>query len=321
MQRFFNIAANTFLESIRQPIYGVVLLATALLLVLNVSLAGFTLEDDDKLLLDLGLSTLLMGGLFLAIFSATGVLTREIENKTVLTVVSKPISRPVLILGKYAGLIASLVAAFYLCFLVFLLTMRHKVLQNSSDPWDGPALTFGIGAVALAFLIAAFCNFFYGSEFSMLAVALSVPLLTIGVVLTGFWNKTWEPQTFGKETFYPDLFVSAFLVFLSVMVLAAVALTVSTRFSQVMTLLICVLVTIAGLISDFLLGEAAQTSLTAGVAYRAVPNLGYYWVLDAVNSGLPVPGQYVGLVTAYTCCIVVGILSVGIALFQTREVG
>ena len=85
VQRFLAIAINTFVETIRQPIYGVLLLATFAMLILNVSLAGFTLEDDNKLLLDLGLSTLMLSGLFLSAFSATGVLTREIENKTVLT--------------------------------------------------------------------------------------------------------------------------------------------------------------------------------------------------------------------------------------------
>ena len=76
-QRFQTLASNTFLETIRQPIYGVILLATALLMILNVSLAGFTLEDDDKLLLDLGLSTLLLSGLFLSAFSAAGVLSLQ----------------------------------------------------------------------------------------------------------------------------------------------------------------------------------------------------------------------------------------------------
>ncbi|MFQ5495005.1 MAG: ABC transporter permease, partial [Phycisphaerae bacterium] len=90
LQRMLTVAWATFIETIRQPIYGVILLATAILMVLNVSLAAFTLGDDNKLLLDIGLSTLLLSGLFLSAFSAAGVLGREIENKTVLTVISKP---------------------------------------------------------------------------------------------------------------------------------------------------------------------------------------------------------------------------------------
>ena len=57
-QRFYAVACNTFVETIRQPIFGVILLVTAAALILNVSLASFTLatgtEDDRKL----GLETL-----------------------------------------------------------------------------------------------------------------------------------------------------------------------------------------------------------------------------------------------------------------------
>ena len=46
-QRFIALARNAFLETIRQPIFGVILFVTALLMVFNVSLAAFTLDDDD----------------------------------------------------------------------------------------------------------------------------------------------------------------------------------------------------------------------------------------------------------------------------------
>ena len=114
--KLLAISINTFLETIRQPIFGVVLATTLLLMMLNVSLAAYTLDDDDKLLTELGLSTLLLSGLFLASFSATSVLTREVEVKTVLTVISKPVSRWLFILGKYLGLLAGLALAFYICF-------------------------------------------------------------------------------------------------------------------------------------------------------------------------------------------------------------
>ena len=321
LSRFYTIAANTFLETIRQPIYGVVLFAAALLMILNVGLAGFTLEDDDKLLLDLGLSTLLLSGLFLSVFSATGVLTREVENKTILTLVSKPVSRPTLIAGKYAGLLAALAVAFYLCFLVFLMTMRHKVLQRTSDPWDQPVIFFGFGGLALALGVAALGNYFSNLEFSSTALALAVPLLTLAVLLTGFWDKTWNRQEYGAGMLTTDLFSAAYLVLLAVTVLAAVALAASTRLSQVMTLLVCVLVAGVGLVSDFALGQYADQSVAAAAAYHVLPNLGIYWVIDAVNAGIPVPSQYLVLATGYTVLLVIALLMIGVALFQRREVG
>jgi ABC-type transport system involved in multi-copper enzyme maturation permease subunit len=106
-----SIARNGFLESIRQPVFVVLLLGGTLAMVLNVNLAAFTLEDDNKLLIDLGLSTLFIAGLLLAAFTATSVLSREIENKTVLTVVSKPVTRAAVIVGKFLGVAVALAVA------------------------------------------------------------------------------------------------------------------------------------------------------------------------------------------------------------------
>jgi len=122
--RFWGIVTNSFTETIRQPIYGILLLVTIGMLVFNVAISGYTMDDDNKLLKDLGLSTLLLSGLFLAAFSSAGILSREIENKTVLTVISKPVSRPLFLSAKFTGLAGALGLAFYLTGIAFLLCMR-----------------------------------------------------------------------------------------------------------------------------------------------------------------------------------------------------
>jgi ABC-type transport system involved in multi-copper enzyme maturation permease subunit len=323
-ERFYALSVNTFLETIRQPLYGVMLMAIAFLLVLNVSLAAFTLEDDNKLLLDLGLSTLLLGGLFLSAFSASSVLGREIEEKTVLVVVSKPVNRPLLFLGKFAGLWAALAVAFYLSLLVFILAQRHGVLQNSSDPWDAPVLAFGGGSLALALVAAGFCNYFYGKEFSVTAIALATPLLTAAVLGVGKLDEKWNVIPFGSNFIDEQVLIAAYLVFLNVVIIAAVALAASTRFGQTMTLVIATCVLGLGVVSDYAFGQYEQTSVAAAAAYRLVPNMGVYWVIDGLHAGAEettVPLSYVAYASAYAALQTVAILSVGIAAFQRREVG
>ncbi|MGQ0626673.1 MAG: hypothetical protein ACT4PL_01070, partial [Phycisphaerales bacterium] len=107
----FTIARTTFLESVRQPVYGLLIALCGLFQVINTSSLGYSLgygdssevSGDNKLLLDVGLATILFCGTLLAGFVATAALSREIENKTVLTVVSKPVPRPVVVIGKYIG--------------------------------------------------------------------------------------------------------------------------------------------------------------------------------------------------------------------------
>jgi len=324
VQRLYTIALNTFVETIRQPLYGVILLVTAVLLILNVSLAAFTLDDDDKLLLDLGLSTLLLSGLFLSAFSAAGVLSREIENKTVLTVISKPVGRPIFILGKFAGLLAALLVAFYLSTLVFVLSVRHGVLQSTSDPWDMPVLTFGLGSLIVSGIAGAFCNYFYGRDFPTTTITVLTPLLTVSVLLVGKFDEHWEVIPFGSNYIGGQILIAAYLVFLVVMITAAVALAASTRFGQLMTLVICTAVLGLGVISDYALGQYEQSHLLAAIAYRAVPNVGFFWIIDGLHAGTEktmVPFTYVGYVTCYAILLIIGILCIAIVAFQRREVG
>ena len=319
--RLLSIAGNTFVETIRQPIYGVLLLATAFLLTLNIFLAGFTLEDDNKLLMDLGLSTMLLSGLFLAAFSATGVLTREIENKTVLTIISKPISRPTFLAGKYLGLMGAQFVAFYISFLIFVLCMHHRVLESSADPWDWPAILLGGGSAILALVVAAAANYFYGKEFCSTAIALVVPLLTVGTLATTMFDREFNPAPFAKAFVAGQLLVAALLVLLAITIIAAVALAASTRLGQAMTLMTCALVLMAGFLADWVLGQHQDESMVAAVLYRLVPNINFFWVVEATTAGIDVPLGYVVYTTAYALLFVTAILAVGVALFQRREVG
>ena len=324
VQRFYAIAVNAFVETIRQPIYGVILLATAVLFILNVSLAAFTLDDDDKLLLDLGLSTLLMSGLFLSAFSAAGILSREIENKTVLTVISKPVGRPIFVLGKFGGLIAALGLAYYLSTLVFVLSIRHGVLQNTSDPWDAPVLTLGLGSLFVALFVGGFCNYFYGKDFPTMVLALLAPLLTVSVLLVGVFDEHWDRIPFASNYVGGQVLIAAYLVLLIVIVTAAVALAASTRVGQLMTLVICTGILALGIISDYALGQYEDSSTLAAIAYRAVPNVGVFWIIDGLQAGTEqtaVGFTYVFYVSCYALLLTTGILSLAVALFQKREVG
>jgi len=320
--RLLSIARNTFVETIRQPIYGVLVSVTALLLILNIFLAGFTLQDDDKLLMDLGLSTILLSGLFLSAFSATGVLTREIENKTAMTILSKPVTRTVFILGKYLGLMAAQCAAFYVSFLIFILCMHHRVMQYATDPFDWPAILLGGGSGLLAIVLAALANYFYGKEFCSTAVALILPLLTLGTVATCFFDRDLERSLFLQQMFKGgQLFFAVILIMTAVLLITAIALAASTRLGQVMTLMTCAVAMMIGFLSDWFLGQHQGDSALAFILYRAIPNVNFFWVVDAVTAGNVVPVGYVIRAVVYAMLFVIAILLIGVALFQRREVG
>jgi ABC-type transport system involved in multi-copper enzyme maturation permease subunit len=257
----------------------------------------------------------------LAAFSATGVLAREIENKTVLTVISKPVGRPVFIVGKFLGLAGALSVAFYLCGIVFLFTLRHRVLQTASDKFDMPVLIFGVGGLLLTLGVAGVCNFLYRMTFASTAVKLSIPIFTIAWVLVCLISPAWELQSIGHDFGDGQLLAATGLVFLAVLVLTAVAMAASTRFREVVTLVVCVAVLEVGLVSDYLFGRYSDQSWLADVIYRFVPNLAFFWVADALTAGNVVTVDYVLGVSSYAACYILAALLLAIALFQRREVG
>lgn len=315
-----TIAGNTLVESIRQPIFTVLLLLGLLLLAVSPAFSAFTLEDDNKLLLDMGLSTIFIGGLFLAAFTATGVVNQEIEQKTVLTVVSKPVSRPVFVLGKFFGVLGALALAHWIWSLGFLLALRHQVLQRANDPLDEPVLIFGFGTLAVVIGIALALNYFKGRVFgSSLAVGLMVGL-PVACLLAFSFDKQWNFQS-PIGDLDDQVLIALALLLEAEAILCAIAVAASTRFGQTLTLITCCFAFLAGLTSDYLLGRFADANLFARIGYAAVPNLQFHWLADALTQSQPVNFSYVLQVSGYSGFYVVAILALATALFQNREVG
>ncbi len=326
LRQLLGITRNTFIESIRQPIFPVLAIVMILLLAFGLHLAANTLDDDNKIMIDMGLSTLFVGGLFLAAFTATGVLSEEVENKTVLTVVSKPVARTTFVLGKYFGVAGALAVAYWALAIIFLLTVRHRVMQVAGDPHDWPVLTFGGGALLLAAGIGAVGNYLYHWVFnSSFIIGLSI-FETIAYLLVLVINKDWKFQAISTEFVSNDnqvaqLLVGMLLVFLGVMVVTAVAIAASTRMGQIMTLVVCFLVFALGMTNDYFLGVAAKRAWGYDALYRIIPNMQVFWPADALTQGTPFTGHYVLWVAAYAALLVGAVLGLAVFLFQTREVG
>ncbi len=196
MIQILAIARNTLLQTIRQPIYGIIVLVTLGGLALAPSLTGWTLDDDNKLLRDIGLSTLLIQGLFLAVFAASSTLHAEIDDKTTLTVVSKPVQRTIFILGKYLGLLGAVAAAHYLAGIALFMAMRHGVLQSAADTSDVTVLVLGPGMVLVLAIAATVLNYIYDWRFLPTLITLALPFLSLSTLVLMVVDRDWKLQTY-----------------------------------------------------------------------------------------------------------------------------
>jgi ABC-type transport system involved in multi-copper enzyme maturation permease subunit len=121
ISRISSIAVHTFKESVREKVlYN--LIAFALLLIAAAILFGsISLGVDQIMLVNLGLSSISVFGLLMAIFIGIGLVSKEIERRTIYNILSKPVARFEFILGKWCGLLLTLLintaimtAGFYL---------------------------------------------------------------------------------------------------------------------------------------------------------------------------------------------------------------
>ena len=278
LQQILAIALNTFLESVRQPIYFVLLLAGGVMQVMNTLLSAYSMSfsdstevsGDNKMLLDMGLATVFVVATLLAAFIATAVLSREIQDKTVLTVISKPVGRTTFILGKYLGALVAVLLGCVILLIFFQFALRHEVMSTARDHLDVPVVLFGSLALLLAFGFGIWGNFFYGWVFSSITVYAMAPLLFIAWILMLLISKEWTLQP-PHTDFKPQVMLASLLMLMAMPVLTAVALVASTRLGQVMTIMICAAVFVLGLLSNHLFGRGAFLNQPIAAISEAEP--------------------------------------------------
>ena len=99
------IARATKKEAVRQPVFLLMLALSLVLILVFTFLPFFTLGEDVKMMKECGLATILFSGVMLAVWTASTSIAAEIEGKTAMTLLSKPINRRQFIVGKYVGIV------------------------------------------------------------------------------------------------------------------------------------------------------------------------------------------------------------------------
>jgi ABC-type Na+ efflux pump permease subunit len=123
MYRTFVILRHTFKEAVVQPIYPLLLAIGSAILIIFGMLPFFTLGEDTRMFESVGLDIILLFVLISTLFATSKSIFEEIEDRTMLTLMSKPVKKWEVILGKYLGIVvAALLACFILGIVIALAT-------------------------------------------------------------------------------------------------------------------------------------------------------------------------------------------------------
>lgn len=193
MNRISLVAWHVFKESVRDRVlYGIG--AFALLLVAAaILIAQITAGQDVKIIKDLGLAVIELAGVLMSIVIGVGLVAKEIDRRSIFSLLTKPLPRHEFIIGKYVGLVltvvvnvAGMTAALYLMLAYAHGQMTPEQRLALEAPAVDPRLLLVVLSVAaeLALLTAVALFFSTFSSSGLLSI-----VFTVGVYLTGLLSQ------------------------------------------------------------------------------------------------------------------------------------
>lgn len=152
LKKIFWIARNTFTEAVRQKFFSFLLLLGAGLIAVSLGLTSFDFGNSElKFIADFGFGGVFLFGSVLAVVMSVQLFFTEIENRTALTLLAKPVRRCEFLLGKFFGVWALLgVFTFLMCVvLASVLSLRAGTLAEAAAARGLPAPFFSLGGTVL----------------------------------------------------------------------------------------------------------------------------------------------------------------------------
>ncbi len=132
-----TIALATAKEAIRQPAFFVMAFFAGALLIVTIFVSYFTFGEDIKMYKDTGLTTISFFCMLLALLTASSTVADEIEGKTAITLLSKPINRRQFIIGKFLGIELGVLALYAVLGVLFAAGVWYKYAYDLRESGGG----------------------------------------------------------------------------------------------------------------------------------------------------------------------------------------
>jgi hypothetical protein len=297
------VALAAFREGIRQPMFWLLCGAGLLLMACSPFLPYFTFGEDHKMVEELGYDTIMVMALLFGVLAASMSISEEIEGRTAVTLMSKPVSRRQFLLGKFVGILLAGVAMTVLLGWFFDWLLLYKRWYDRVDP---ELLPSPVSSYVYSWVSSA-----------------GVPDFVRGIELWGIESGRALP--------------GLVLGFCHVMVLLAVAVSLATRLPMIVNLVICLGVYFAGHLTPVLVGIASDRARADGgspvsqmLLFMAqlfntlLPGLDFFSLGNAVTRDAPLDAgpfaTYVAsVVLLYAVPYTLIFLVFGLLLFEDRD--
>ncbi|MCI0642760.1 MAG: ABC transporter permease [Gemmataceae bacterium] len=291
------VALAAFQEGIRQPMYWLLFGVAAFLMAVSPMMPFFTFGEDLKMVKELCFSFTMLAPAAFGVIAAAISVSEEIEGRTAVTLMSKPVSRRQFLLGKFGGIALAALTMTVLLGWLLVWVFIFKTTYDRGLPGiaEAPDPAWVVDGVTNLFGLDIADNLAKGMGFWAHSAAEALPGLVIG--------------------------------FCQVMVLIAVAVALATRLPMIVTLTVCMLVYLLGhltpVMTEVTRGGLPLIYFVAQLFDTVLPGLDLFDTGSAVIRDLPLP---VGEYAVYTTNVALyGItysaiaLLFGLILFEDRD--
>jgi ABC-type transport system involved in multi-copper enzyme maturation permease subunit len=175
LRRLTAVAANTFRETVRERVLYNLVFFAILMTVSGLLLGQLSIRQDEKVLKDIGLAAMELFGTLIAVFIGVGLVSKEIERRSLYPLLVKPLSRGEFFLGKFAGL------AFTLLVNMAVMTVGLYATLLATGRGADPLLLAAVYPILLGLLLVVALAML----FSTLTSSTLASVFTVGVVIAG----------------------------------------------------------------------------------------------------------------------------------------
>ena len=191
------IALNTLKEATRDKVFYNLLIFAALVIAASVLIGDLSIGLNEKIIKDIGLASILLFGLLTAILVGIGLVSKEVERRTLYTILTKPVNRYKFLLGKYLGLcLTLLVNVVLMTAFLFLIVW-----------WQHGSSTLSL----LKAILLIYCELILVTAVALLFSTLSSPSLsvvfTLGFYIIGYFTSNLKEMESGVQSQFSRSFI------------------------------------------------------------------------------------------------------------------
>jgi ABC-type transport system involved in multi-copper enzyme maturation permease subunit len=173
--KIMAIARNTFREAVRDRVFALVAVFGLLLVASSIVLSPLTIGAQQKLVADIGLASISVFSVLVVLFVGSGLVSKEVDKRTITTLLTKPVSRFEYLFGKYLGLLGTISV------MILSMTLIFAVALLATGSRFETAYLFSLGLTAMEMVVVTAVVIFFSSFTSPVLTS----IFTLGVFLAG----------------------------------------------------------------------------------------------------------------------------------------